>query len=202
MDQGTKLLAAVQWHLPQFDRKNGRTALPRAARALQGWHKRAPRHTRQPLPWPALCLIVHQLLMVLIIFVGYLRPGELKRVCKDAVKPALHGGSNLQFWALQLAREEMEIPSKTGVFDESISFDLADIRWIGELLGKHAATKKPNQALFDLSSYELRDVFNQAQVAAKLVPLGADLYSLRHGEISWDIAAERSTLAETKWRAR
>ena len=80
--------------------------------------------------------------MVLILFVGYLRPGELKRVYKDAVKLALHGGNNLQFWSLLLAREEVEIVSKTLVFDESVSFDLADIRWTGELLGKYAAAKK------------------------------------------------------------
>ena len=67
--------------------RSGRTGLlPRARRALQGWHRVAPLPTRLPIPWPGLsacaCMLLglgHRLaaLAVLLAADAYLRPCEL-----------------------------------------------------------------------------------------------------------------------------
>ena len=54
LDAGTKALAAVGHRSPEYYRSGRTGLLPRARRALQGWHRVAPLPTRLPIPWPGL----------------------------------------------------------------------------------------------------------------------------------------------------
>ena len=122
VSEGVKTVAAVTDYRPELC---ARRALPRTRRAMQGWRNLDPGVARPPLAWPLIALIALQMaengrvfecLAVLLMFVAYLRPGEifgLRR--RELVKSVLLGPT----WAINLHPSEDMQTSKTDVNNES-----------------------------------------------------------------------------------
>ena len=100
---------------------------PRAHRALQGWGKMAPAHSRLPLPWLGLMALLGAMLWrnqwmaalcALLMFVLYLRPGEALTMTPEQMVPPLAvaaGAAHLAAWGFIIGPSLLGGPSKTGV---------------------------------------------------------------------------------------
>jgi hypothetical protein len=140
--------------------------------------------------------------MLLVMFVGYLRPSEIVRKVKDVIHPASALIGPMQFACLKLHGFEDLQMSKTHEFDQSVSFDLPTIRWIGQALMRFTTGRGADEMLFSLSLTMLRTVFSAAVAKAGLKFLEPQLYMLRHGGISHDVALRVRDLPEIVKRAR
>jgi hypothetical protein len=108
----------------------------------------------------------------------------------------------MQYHAIRLHGAEDEVPSKTQDFDNAVSFDLADIRWVGKELAKLALHRGSDEPLFTVTLGQLRQDFAAGQLAAGVHHLEADLGTLRHGGISHDVGALRRPTVDVVKRAR
>ena len=130
--QGSKLLAALMHFYPGMGTSIG-SCFPESTRALRGWHRRMPAKSRAPLPFIGLVLILlHQLmcgevaeaLATLLSFSLYLRPRECSGLSRgQLVAPQPLGEAHFDKWAVVLHPLESQLPSKVGVFDESLLID-------------------------------------------------------------------------------
>jgi hypothetical protein len=211
VEDGTKSLAALRYFLPQVDRKHGGEALPRASRALAGWVKRAPRMSRPPFPLQALMLVILDLvargmtepaLMLALLFTCYLRPNELNRRIDDVVRPVKAAGAAMQYWCLRLFPQELGVSSKTGDFDQAVALDLPHLQWLAPLLHLFTIRKSPMAKLFTTTVAQLREHFRQSVKRMDLEALLPDLYGLRHGGISHDVAKRLRGPSDIRRRAR
>ena len=84
--------------------------------------------------------------MALIKFLCYLRPGELLD-CAPADLVARLGslGPALRHWGLVIRPQEVGHSTKTGEFDKSVLFDMADFEWLAKPLQrlKHLRSSQP-----------------------------------------------------------
>jgi hypothetical protein len=108
----------------------------------------------------------------------------------------------MQYHAIRLHGAEDEVASKTQDFDNAVSFDLTDIRWVGKELSKLARGRRGEDPLFTVALAQLRENFAAGQLAAGVQHLEADLGTLRHGGISHDVGALRRPALEVVKRAR
>lgn len=206
-----KTLAALEHHIPNC-RKGGPVPLARARRALRGFRRLAPGHSRAPLPYPALMAMIgaalatkrrRMALALLLCFAGYLRPGELcSLTAAQLVPPA--PGARLRHWALLLAPEELGTMSKTGEFDESASLDWDLFRQIEPALHWLKASAMQGR-LWQMDPAEFRKTFHILAELAGTTVLKAHPYSLRHGGASHDAATRHRSIEGVKkqgrWRA-
>lgn len=129
---GEKTMAACG-HLTPATPGSLAVRFPGAARALKVWKRFCQARTRATIPFLALILIVAQLLLrhrkemalaVMLAFSGYLRPSEVSNLgAEQVVEPQEHGSAHFSFVAVVLHHFSGLMPSKVGVFDESIVLD-------------------------------------------------------------------------------
>lgn len=135
LQDGPKSLAAIIDAYPDFGQKG---QLFRTRRALQGWSKVDPQKTRPPIPWPLVATMVMMMLRknqkvsalaVMLMFTGYLRPGETLDLQRRDLVPPMPGSKH---FALHLHPAERHQQSKVGLSDESMLLDSPMIPWLGK----------------------------------------------------------------------
>jgi len=137
---------------------------------------------------------------VLVAFVGYLRPSEARNLrVADLFKPAKGRNPGLQFWVLNVADFEAQIPTKTLTYDESIVLDLPE--WLGPDLAPMVQGRPSSAPLFEIEETALRRAWNDA-VQQLGLPARTCLYQLRHGGAAEDTLSRRRTPMEVMMRGR
>lgn len=125
--RGDRLAAAVLHFHPQFG-KMGSEKLPRMWRALKGFRKLTPGHSRQAYPlmvWAALACELRRVgklrmaLFLLVSLSSYARPSEVIRLQTYCLVRPAHGVTSS--WSLLMNPEERGERSKTGEFDNSVA---------------------------------------------------------------------------------
>ncbi|CAK0882535.1 unnamed protein product, partial [Prorocentrum cordatum] len=214
-NRAAKLLSAVLWARPALGRPL-RVVLPKSSRALLGWKRTRPGHSRPPLPWLVLCGVLELLLLkrevamacaLCLMFHCYLRPGELLAMkAFQLVPPAAGLQGGFRWWTLLPHPEELLVPSKTGELDDSPPLDVPELQWLTPALRDLKARLEPREPLWSFGYAQLREELESALAALGLQSLGATLYCLRHGGASHDRIVGRRSLEEVakrgRWRAR
>ncbi|CAE7255618.1 unnamed protein product [Symbiodinium sp. CCMP2456] len=206
-------VAALMFHNPSL-RSKGMTSLPRVKQSLTGWKRLAPEKSRLPIPFEALALIFMFLvqsgrceigLFLLVSFMLYLRPSEgLRLRTQDVVRPSRKRGA-FSFWTFILHPQEMQIPSKTREFDESLQLDLDYHNEVGNALARvlKFTAKQPEEKIFKFGLEEANQALEDAATAVGLQKLGSiHLYRLRHGGASHDFVHKLRDLASIQLRGR
>ena len=208
LDKGAvqRVYAAFVSEYPDFSRRGG-LRLPRLSRALQGWERLDPGVTRPPIPWVVTALIAQVMLttlgqpaaalMVLTMFLAYLRPSEAEGLLEQDVVPPT---TSSPFFAVNLHPSDRGEVSKVRLSDESLLLDSAEALWLGEALQSLKAGL-PGRPLFGLTVLQLRDVW-AAALRALGIPNRFVLYQLRHGGPSHDRLRRQRSLPEIKERGR
>ena len=201
--KGEKFLAAWLQRCPDFGRVGSRK-LPRSWRALKGWRRLCPTHSRHPMPlcvWAAVAVELVKMqqarmaLFVLLSVSTYARPSELLRcLTRCLVRPT---ASALHEWAILLAPTELETPTKTGEFDHSVPLDSQYLKpWITILL-EALKTQHPNSCLWDFQHSEYLSAF---KTASERLQMNLSPYQTRHSDPSIDRAKKLRTLHEVQKR--
>ena len=187
--------------------------LPVSKRAQVGFNKLAPATSRLPAPllmvaaWASrIVLLSHKVEMgiaVMLMFEGYLRPCDaLPLKASEIVPPVRGAGRRLQHWSLLLHPQEEQNPSKTGEYDEAIMLDnreFSDLRPALSLLRR----RRPSGPVFTFSYQEFAQTSEQALESLGYHQLGVtNLYQLRHGGISHEVATGRRSLLDAQVRGR
>ena len=204
--EGEKSVAALE-----FFRVELKGTLIRCRRAMRGWKKVIPSQSRLPLPRIAMMGICMDLLarnfrnmalMTLTAFDCYLRPGEaLDLRGSNVVAPVRAAGRQYRWVTLVIREFEGRRPDKTGVFDNSIPIDKADLQWLGqELLHRKKVLNKTSDLMFNFNMEEFRKQF---QRSATLLGLdGLHPYQLRHGGATEDLSSQKREYSAVKSRGR
>ena len=206
---GSQLLAALSHVMPSLYKAVPRV-LPRAKRCAISWARRAPAHTRLPLPRSA-CFAIAGLLAswgqarmaicVVASFLCYLRPGEALRLRgRSLVQPAAAAGLAYDKWALLLHDVVDRVPSKVGLFEESVIIDNAG--WLFPVLEALKVATAAEASLWDFDLSEYKKAFAEAAKHLSLSRLRPHLYSLRHGGASEDIIRGLRTPEQVQRRGR
>ena len=138
--RGLKLLAGVMHAYPEFGR-TGHRRMPKAWRALRGWQRLTPGHSRRPETlglWAgvanALCVAGQTLMgfFVMLSVSTYARPSSLLALVPEGIVEPVKSGA--RFWSLLLHPQELAVPSKTMDYDISIRVDSPYMEWAGQIL--------------------------------------------------------------------
>ncbi|CAK0838276.1 unnamed protein product [Prorocentrum cordatum] len=126
----------------------------------------------------------------------YLRPSELLSVRRGHFVPPSNGVS--RHWCLLLAPEELGIPTKAGVLDDSPQLDTGSLKWL-DVAWKEINSRPAAERAFPSSYQELL-----ADVRAAGATLGLELvpYQLRHSGASHDRLRDLRGLPEVMNRGR
>jgi len=129
--------------------------------------------------------------LVLVASGGYLRPSEARNLrVADLFKPAKGRNPGLQFWVLNVADFEAQVPTKTLTYDESIVLDSPD--WLGPILAPTAQGRPSSAPLFEIEETARRRAWSDA-VQQLGLPARACLYQRRHGGTAGDTLSRRRT---------
>jgi integrase len=201
-------VASTKFMLPRFARHGG-AALPRSLLALRGWKRKAPAHSRLPLPYEAVALIATKLwekgcpwmaAYVLLNLTAYLRPSEaLKLHREDMVAPS--GGRYLH-WSVVLHPREKGMASKTQEYDEVVLLDQPDHKFLDKLWRAVWDGTSPGTKIFGFSQSAVAQMFTTTALEAGLGILRPVLYQLRHTGPSMDIATGRRSIEGVRARGR
>lgn len=203
--RGDKLMAAV-CHLRAAYGRRGPKSLPRANRALKGWRRLAPGHSRKAFPlavWAAVCVEMarlRQLRMALFTILGlasYARPSELLACKVFSLVPPTRQVTDR--WSLLLCAEELGRPSKTQEFDDSVLLDTPYLLPWAPVLLKELRAQPMDRPLWDFSYSDYFHVFSQI---AKTLKLEVTPYHLRHSGPSIDRSRNIRSLLEVQKRGR
>jgi len=185
--RGMKLLAATMHARPEFS-KTGLFGLPRGWRALKGWTRLSPPRARTPEPLAIWAAMVNGLvsdkqpgmaMFTLMMWSTYARPGALLRLQPEfLIRPS----SVAAMWTVLLNPLELEIPSKTREFDDSIPLDHKFWKELQPLL-EALKGRTPASPVFTFTYPEYTLAFRKVAVrlGLKLVP-----YQARHSGASHD----------------
>lgn len=181
---------------------------PRLQRAVRGARLTRPHQSRIPLAEEIVAAIAAILiawnlrpfaLLVLLSTSAYLRPGEARALrVEDVLKPSKGRAKLLQCWSLFLAPQERGLPTKTGLYDETIYLDHP--AGLGEAIGAYASQFPATSLLFPFPEAMILRVWKAAAAAAGVGD--AVLYQLRHSGASGDLLAARRTLPAIEGRGR
>ena len=208
---GEKLLAAVKFLLPRFNRM-GAGALPRAGIVLLSYSRLRPPVQRLPLPWIVLLAIcgiflarnrVALALKMILSFKAYLRPGESDNLLvKGLVPPTPAAGEQYCTWGLLLHPVEDAVPGKTGLFDEAIPLDDDVCTRLHEFWGMLVQGRPRNAYLWPDDGPTTTLEFNSAAHELQLDDIQPCRYGARHGGASEDLTTHRRTPLGVKRRGR
>ena len=201
--RGEKFLAAWMHTHPQLSRV-GTAKLPRSWRALKGWRRMCPAQSRKPMPlgvWSALAVELKKMnqtrmaLFVMLAVSTYARPCELLRcTTRCLVRPSVGA---LNEWALLLAAQEYETPTKTGEFDHSVALDSPYLKpWATEFF-EALKQQQPTSLLWDFEYPEYLTAFREA---SQRLNLSLSPYQTRHSGPSIDRARNWRSLHEVQKR--
>lgn len=204
---GEVVICAVMDRLPEFSR-GGNKALPRAWKSVKGWRRLTPGRSRRAWPWglwagmAAMMVKQNELMAAVLMLIAvstYARPSELFALRRADLHPPTPGVS--EWWCLRLRAEELLAPTKVGAFDDSVSLDSPELRWLTPVL---VELKRGHQdeLLFDLNYPQYVKKFRRAVAslgapADKLLP-----YCSRHSGASIDRANKSRTQEEVARRGR
>ena len=208
-ESGQKLIAAVKHHNPQF---TARDLFPRYKRAMKGYRKKHPLRSRPPFCKELVALLVsgalalgHRdaALRMMTCFVGYLRPGEARRLLVQHLLQPMRRHGALAKWAIVIAPQnddasEPQVLSKTGTMDETVILDHP--AWLGPALANHCKGRDPQALLFTTSAETDVSVFQQILQRVGLRKMC--LYQLRHAGASEDLCNGLRSFPEVKARGR
>ena len=201
---GERALAAWLHHHPSYGRLGG-DHLPRAWRALKGWRVLSPTVPRRPVPWPVWCAFAWRLccrgqtamaVYLLLLVTCYLRPGELLKARPQDLHPPAQG--IVGAWSLLLAPEERKVPTKTGIFSDSVLIDAGRARFLDPML----------EALSQQVVGGAMWAFDSSAVRAEMLAVSRELqidvtpYQARHSGPSIDMALQTRTLEAVQKRGR
>ena len=182
-------------------------------RALRGWRRLRPKASRHPLPWPVLCAAAYHVLTrsdggfsafvcLLVMFDCYLRPYEALRMrVIDAVPPCALS----PFWVIIVCPQDALRPSKTRIFDDSISLDTPGREIVAHALAQLVSQRRAagsNALLFDFTHQQLGAWFAAALDWLGLRPWQFTLYACRHGGASEDFGRSLRPLDAIQRRGR
>jgi len=210
-NEAGKLLAAIR-HC-RVDLASTPGSLPRASRAAKGWRRLSPLWSRLPIPWEVAALMATRMLnrgriesafLTVLTFALYLRPSEALRLTVGSlVAPIKVGPLTRRFWCIVLHPRELDTPSKTGEFDETLVMDSAFFRFLDPILQALARGRSADQPLVGVTYFEWVADFAEAGAACELDALGPPvLYQLRHGGTSFEMMMQVRPLLEIKKRGR
>jgi hypothetical protein len=137
-------------------------------------------------------------LLVLTLFVCYLRPSEGSGLLRRDLHLPASGTGDLQFHTLTLGARETEVPTKTNVFDDSVPLDHP--AWLGALVAQRCAKLAPLAPLFQVEHQVLVAQFKAAVERLRLP--ATHLYQCRHGGASDDALAHRRDSMQIMARGR
>jgi hypothetical protein len=118
--------------------------------------------------------------------------------CNHWSRPQCTGEGPWRIWTLNLHGDVHGVSSKTCDFNESIVLDWPETAWIGTFLQALKEGRPATQRLWPVDHEHLMATFRQATVELKSLNLGPELYSLRHGGASHDVARRERPLATVK----
>ena len=176
-----------------------------------------PDHARDPIPWEAVLLIVEELLddaddmapfaacALLTEFDCYFRPGECFHITKQGVFLPRGDSRLYKDWAITAAPVTAGRPSKTGVFDDTVTVGAANPAraWIVNIVSVLFHFHSDASTLFnDLTLTDLERFMKSAARAAGLTSLRPVPRMCRHGGPSTDMLAGVTDLASVQARGR
>jgi len=207
---GSSLLAAVLWQYPWLSAAaGGKMALSR--QALRGWQKLVPPRARLPIPYSVAMAVVNEFVLMQeveaavvtwLLVETYCRPSEpfLLRA-RDVAPPAAGARAPHDRMALVLHPLEMELPSKTQEFDESLLLDLRRQEPLAEKLAVMKLNRRDDDLLFALAPARFFKLLGMAEQRLQLGVLGAlHPYRLRHTGASHDFASSARDLPSVQRR--
>ena len=204
---GEVVICAVMDKLPEFS-KRGSRSLPWAWKCVKGWRRLTPGRSRRAWPWAFWAGMATSLaragelacaIILLVSVSTYARPSEIFALRKDDLHPPVAGIS--KFWALRLRAEELLAPTKVGCFDDTVSLDSAELRWLEPVL-RELKKGSGDELLFPAGYPQYVKAFRKAVAelgapADKVVP-----YCTRHSGASIDRARRTRTQEEVTRRGR
>ena len=113
----------------------------------------------------------------------------------DLVPPV---GRELRLWTLLVCSSELDQPSKTGEFDDSVIWDHVPLQFMTSTFA--SLHQRGKRCLWDFGYVELGNAVKS--VVAELGVQNLVLYSLRHSGASWDASSRRRSLQEVQKRGR
>ena len=187
--------------------------LTRATRALNGFKKMAPGHSRVPLPYLMLALIALHifrqskdlLVCIWLLLTWHLcaRPSEaLKLQWQHVIAP---NKINPKWSVVMSPSSETEGmgPSKIGVMDESVTLDVEFLQWMSPILQKLKSQGEPSAAVFGFPLAHGTKLFNQAVDELGFRRLGVQCpYQIRHGAASTEVLCRKKSLEEVMKKGR
>lgn len=113
-------------------------------------------------------------LCCIVMFESYARPAEAIALTSACITYPVAGARGLR-GATSLTRRarDLNVPSKTGAFDDSVALDLPRQAWLGRALSNLARSKAGGAGLWDFDHHSLGRSFSAAADAAGLGPLQA-----------------------------
>ena len=202
--RGEKLMAGV-WHFFPESGKYGSIQTPRSMRALKGWRRATPRHSRLPFPWQvwaALSLealrdgLVRLAFGLLLAVEAYLRPSELLGVrCGDFIGPAPGG---VTAWGLPLHPSARNERSEVGSQDDTIPLDPRSFADFAPLVD--ALSCRPSEELLVGMDYrQFLELFNRY---CRRLKVKAQPYAAKHSGARVDRATNVRPPVDVKKRGR
>lgn len=185
--------------------------LPRSLTIVKTWGKRNAPRQRLPMPFFALrgtigdfLAMSSQNLLALKWLTGFechLRPGENDSLwVKMVIKPSQVSGPSYRSWGLLLAPHEDQVPSRTALYDEVMTFDTdPDVL---PPLARLVTRCSGHERLWPMSPKEDFETFNSRAKRMGLDRVGVARYSLRHRGASNDILTKRRSLKNVMRRGR
>jgi hypothetical protein len=96
---------------------------------------------------------------------------------------------------------QVEVASKTHMFDGSVLLDSSQREWLGPLVLKWAESRRQQASLWSLSNYQWNKCLRDA-VKSLGLPWKVSAYVLRHTGPSQDVLSRDRTLEQVKRRGR
>jgi len=202
----SKTLAALQAKIPAFSVRTDLIA--RCKKATEGFAKRGPAGSRDPPPEDIVYAVVGTLLWMnkplealneLVRFLSGGRPGEIDNLTVDRLVPPADPSG---MWSVLFNLRENVKPGKTGEFDEGVVLDQPNIAPLTPLFNQLIANRQGSDNLWNLSSDQLNQGFNQALQMLGLNDFNIVRYSWRHAAASHDLLSKSRTAEEVKSRYR
>ena len=176
--------------------------------------RQSPSSTQLPLPEPVVFAMASRMvallggergrnlgLCVLVAHHLYLRPGELARITWDWIVPAAsHSRERGRQCSIVLHPSEELVPSKVGVFDETLLVDLPELT----VLLEEFRSRHHSGPFLPVPIKQYNALWRQAALQLQLdKSLGIPHpYVLRHSGPSADRLHQRRSLSEVKSRGR
>jgi len=200
--KGYKLLASIMFHDPRYS-KAGIRKLPRAWRAMKGWHKLCPSVSKAPHAFPVFCAFANYFVQIKETAVGlfmmmslssYGRPGSMLRLQPEfIIKPCRFTQGR---FAIILDPLEKGKPGKTGEYDNAIILDQPWIMALNPLIMVLAGMPSGRSVW----RFDYPHLLARVKEASKALGVPMVPYQTRHSGASLDQLMQFRSLADTKKR--